>query len=38
MFDNADEVVKALLDNDTDVNVQAKAGESALDMLSKQAF
>ncbi|PBK73921.1 hypothetical protein ARMSODRAFT_564630 [Armillaria solidipes] len=37
-FDNVDEVVKALLDNGTDVNVQAKVGETALDMLSKQAF
>ncbi|KAG7449892.1 ankyrin [Guyanagaster necrorhizus] len=37
-FDNTDEVVKALLDNGADVNARTKAGETALDMLSRQPF
>ncbi|KAK0459267.1 ankyrin repeat-containing domain protein [Desarmillaria tabescens] len=36
--DNADEAVKALLDNGADVNAQTKVGETALDMLSRQPF
>ncbi|SJK98705.1 uncharacterized protein ARMOST_01974 [Armillaria ostoyae] len=37
-FDNAAEAVRALLDNGADTNARTKAGETALDMLSRQPF
>lgn len=37
-FDNAAEAVKALLDNGADTDARTKAGETALDMLSRQPF
>ncbi|KAK0470570.1 ankyrin repeat-containing domain protein [Armillaria novae-zelandiae] len=37
-FDNAAEAVKALLDNGADADARTKAGETALDMLSRQPF
>ncbi|KAK0220393.1 kinase-like domain-containing protein [Armillaria fumosa] len=37
-FDNAAEAVRALLDNGADADARTKAGETALDMLSRQPF